>query len=530
MQSATEVRKKTVIIEVSNNELTKIRNGSMITENGQLPESELKRLMEMPIRDLLQHFPYPPSQIPSINSIRIFKAQRTINTSTSMDSIELNEDTESPSQLGSPELKPASKASSGSYNPVYINPTKRASRGTFTTSSYDPSGSDADLDLNTMELVLRGCKGVLGTKEEKQFLKFLTDNDEELVKKYQIRAHQILADRLSNPLLVKSKEKIKTMLNNMTRSDKTPTEEKGPPFSLNKFNITFYLGDDAVLPLHTTMVEKILLTNKGIPKAKFTVSPVSPPESTFTLTVNPSTGVIKKKTVQEITIEMYAKTTIHLNTLIMIDIEGGFRFFLTLRLNSAKSVFGVPVNQLELVDDEGYQIPKALKLMKSYLKKSNALIIEGIFRVQGDDTQTQFLRNEMNDNKFVPENTTDPHCVASLIKIFYRELPQTILRQLPKETLLACAGEKECLTAYNQLEEPNQTLMSWLLDLMAEVASYEEQNKMNARNLAIVLAPNLFRASDYDPRESMQISQKVVTFCNTLIIRRMRDRAVQKVL
>jgi len=214
----------------------------------------------------------------------------------------------------------------------------------------------------------------------------------------------------------------------------------------------------------------------------------------------------------------------------MIDIEGGFRFFLTLRLNSAKSVFGVPVNQLELVDDEGYQIPKALKLMKSYLKKSNALIIEGIFRVQGDDTQTQFLRNEMNDNKFVPENTTDPHCVASLIKIFYRELPQTILRQLPKETLLACAGEKECLTAYNQLEEPNQTLMSWLLDLMAEVASYEEQNKMNARNLAIVLAPNLFRASDYDPRESMQISQKVVTFCNTLIIRRMRDRAVQKVL
>jgi len=350
------------------------------------------------------------------------------------------------------------------------------------------------------------------------------------VKKYQVRAHQILADRLTNPLLLKSKEKLKTMINNMTRNDKNPNEEKGPPFSLNKFNITFNLGNDAVLPLHTPMVEKIILTNKLIPKAKFVISPTSPPESTYTLTVNPSTGIIKKKTVQEISIEMYAKTTIHLNTLIMIDIEGGFRFFLTLRLNSAKSIFGVPLSQLELTNDEGYEIPVALKVMRDFLKKCNAFKLEGIFRVQGDDTQTQNLRNQMNDSKFNTGSGADPHCIASLIKIFYRELPQTILRQLPKETLLACSGEKECLAAYNQLEEPNQTLMSWLLDLMAEVASYEEENKMNARNLAIVLAPNLFRASDYDPKESMQISQKVVTLCNTLIIRRMRDRAVQKAL
>jgi len=295
MQNSTDLRKK-LVHESSTNDSTKIRSGSINPENSQISESEHKKLMDMPIKDLLQYFPYPPSQIPSVNSIRIFKARgiTTSSASSPLDSIDSSDDSESVSTQSSSEFKPTLKVPSGNFAPLYSAP-KRGSRGTTFTASSDTIGGDSDLDLNTMELVLRGCKGVLGTKEEKQFLKFLTDNDEELVQKYQVRAHQILADRLTNPLLLKSKEKFKTMLNNMTRNDKNPNEEKGPPFSLNKFSLTFNLGNDAVLPLHTTMSEKIILTNKLIPKAKFVISPISPPESTYTLAVNPSTGIIKKK-------------------------------------------------------------------------------------------------------------------------------------------------------------------------------------------------------------------------------------------
>ncbi|MCI35362.1 rho GTPase-activating protein 2-like, partial [Trifolium medium] len=42
-----------------------------------------------------------------------------------------------------------------------------------------------------------------------------------------------------------------------------------------------------------------------------------------------------------------------------------------------------------------------------------------------------------------------------------------------------------------QLKPTESALLSWAIDLMADVVQEEEYNKMNARNIAMVFAPNM---------------------------------------
>lgn len=42
-----------------------------------------------------------------------------------------------------------------------------------------------------------------------------------------------------------------------------------------------------------------------------------------------------------------------------------------------------------------------------------------------------------------------------------------------------------------QLKPTETALLNWAVDLMADVVEEEESNKMNARNIAMVFAPNM---------------------------------------
>lgn len=44
---------------------------------------------------------------------------------------------------------------------------------------------------------------------------------------------------------------------------------------------------------------------------------------------------------------------------------------------------------------------------------------------------------------------------------------------------------------YQAFPEPNKSLILWLLDMMADIVQNEPANKMGAKNMAIVLSPNL---------------------------------------
>jgi len=59
-----------------------------------------------------------------------------------------------------------------------------------------------------------------------------------------------------------------------------------------------------------------------------------------------------------------------------------------------------------------------------------------------------------------------------------------------------------------------------LLDLMAEIVKTSEVNRMNAKNMAIVMSPNLFSIETENPMVAMEKSQQVADF--TLVILKAR--------
>lgn len=114
---------------------------------------------------------------------------------------------------------------------------------------------------------------------------------------------------------------------------------------------------------------------------------------------------------------------------------------------------------------------------------------EGIFRINPENSKEEHVRDELNRG-IVPKDI-DVHCLAGLIKAWFRELPCGVLDGLSPEQVLQSNTEEECVELVKKLNTTESALLNWAVDLMADVAEQEEANKMNARNIAMVFAPNM---------------------------------------
>ena len=59
------------------------------------------------------------------------------------------------------------------------------------------------------------------------------------------------------------------------------------------------------------------------------------------------------------------------------------------------------------------------------------------------------------------------------------------------EEVLQCNTEEESVELVKQLKPTETALLNWAIDLMSDVVEHEDSNKMNARNIAMVFAPNM---------------------------------------
>lgn len=87
--------------------------------------------------------------------------------------------------------------------------------------------------------------------------------------------------------------------------------------------------------------------------------------------------------------------------------------------------------------------------------------------------------------------------MAGLIKAWFRELPSGVLDGLSPEQVLQCNTEEESVELVSQLKPTDAALLNWAVDLMADVVEEEESNKMNARNIAMVFAPNMTQVKNH---------------------------------
>ncbi|MQM20142.1 hypothetical protein Taro_053158 [Colocasia esculenta] len=189
--------------------------------------------------------------------------------------------------------------------------------------------------------------------------------------------------------------------------------------------------------------------------------------------------------------------------------------------SASASVFGVSPESMQCCyDSKGNSVPTILLLMQERLYAQDGLKAEGIFRINPENSQEEHVRDQLNKG-IVPDDI-EVHCLAGLIKAWFRELPEGVLDCLSPEQVLECNTEEECAELVKLLLPTQAALLNWAVDLMADVVEEEDVNKMNARNIAMVFAPNMTQMSD--PLTALMHAVQVMNFLKTLILKTLRER------
>ncbi|TMX03258.1 hypothetical protein EJD97_017391 [Solanum chilense] len=199
-----------------------------------------------------------------------------------------------------------------------------------------------------------------------------------------------------------------------------------------------------------------------------------------------------------------------------------FQVQIPCRVPSASvSVFGVSAESMQCsYDTRGNSVPTILLLMQERLYSQNGLKAEGIFRINPENSEEEHVRDQLNRG-IVPEDM-DVHCLAGLIKAWFRQLPSGVLDGLSPQQVLQCDTEEEFVELVKQLKPTETALLNWAIDLMADVVEQEDSNKMNARNIAMVFAPNMTQMSD--PLTALMHAVQVMNLLKTLIMKTLRER------
>ncbi|KAK4615621.1 putative Rho-type GTPase-activating protein 2 [Fulvia fulva] len=170
----------------------------------------------------------------------------------------------------------------------------------------------------------------------------------------------------------------------------------------------------------------------------------------------------------------------------------------------SRGVFGVPLAEAVAavpVEDAETDLPAVVYRCVEYLIGKHAVAEEGIFRLSGSNTVIRSLKDRFNTegdvNLMADEHSYDVHAVASLLKLYLRELPASILtRDLHLDFLhcLETVGEEKIFQLnelVRRLPAQNRALLEALSDLMMRIVDKVELNKMNVRNLGVVFSPTL---------------------------------------
>jgi len=147
-------------------------------------------------------------------------------------------------------------------------------------------------------------------------------------------------------------------------------------------------------------------------------------------------------------------------------------------------------------------LPAVVYRCIQYLEAKNAVSEEGIFRLSGSSVVIKQLRERFNQegdvNLLNDSQYHDIHAVASLLKLYLRELPATILTNELRPQFQAVTemqDQSQKLAALSELvarlPQPNATLLKYLISFLIKIIDNSDVNKMNVRNVGIVFSPTL---------------------------------------
>ncbi|KAL2096882.1 hypothetical protein ACEWY4_006089 [Coilia grayii] len=170
-----------------------------------------------------------------------------------------------------------------------------------------------------------------------------------------------------------------------------------------------------------------------------------------------------------------------------------------------EKVFGCDL--MEHLSNTCQEVPQVLRSCSEFIEEHG--IVDGIYRLSGVSSNTQKLRSEF-DSEGNPDLRKDVylqdiHCVSSLCKAYFRELPNPLLTyQLYDRFAEAVAVQLEderllkIRDVLRDLPPPHFRTLEFLMRHLVKMSTFSAETNMHARNLAIVWAPNLLRSKDIE--------------------------------
>ncbi|NXR24533.1 RHG25 protein, partial [Cinclus mexicanus] len=192
------------------------------------------------------------------------------------------------------------------------------------------------------------------------------------------------------------------------------------------------------------------------------------------------------------------------------------------------AVFGQPLADTMAYEQKlgQHQVPILVQKSAEFIRE-HGVGEEGIFRLPGQDNLVRELRDAFDAGERPSFNRdTDVHTVASLFKLYLRELPEPVVPWLQYEDFLLCGqaleadetkGHQELLKQLSLLPRDNYNLLSYICRFLHEIQLNSSVNKMSVDNLATVIGVNLIRPRIEDPAIIMRGTPQVQKVMTVLI-------------
>jgi len=185
-------------------------------------------------------------------------------------------------------------------------------------------------------------------------------------------------------------------------------------------------------------------------------------------------------------------------------------------------VFGCDL--CEHLANSGYELPLVLTTCCAYIE-ANGLNANGIYRLSGVASTINRLRAIFDEDRIPSELSSqqedicpdpmliDIHAVSSLLKLYFRELPNPLLTfslyesfvtAMRDDSLSEAARLQAIRSLVISLPPPHWRTLRFLTRHLSFVSKFEAKTGMTPKNLAIVWAPNLLRSRDLDQHVGLE--------------------------
>jgi len=197
--------------------------------------------------------------------------------------------------------------------------------------------------------------------------------------------------------------------------------------------------------------------------------------------------------------------------------------------DNKSGVFGVCLEKVPSVnigEDFYCSVPKFLVDCANFLQQH--LETEGLFRKSGSIQRQKLLKQKAeNGEEF---KNVQPHDVASLVKQFFRQLPEPLLTVLLHDCFIKTQRMEDhgdqteaVLLLCLLLPIPHLSTLQFTMRFLAKVASCSQHSKMGTSNLAIVLTPNLIHNTKKEGNNASEKQLKEQTAVIDILLKNADD-------